>query len=63
MVQKQVSNVKNQKPTWKTLVLAELLVKEMRKIVVKTGEWGPNARSGLIKNKRKKTLTHGIKVG
>jgi hypothetical protein len=44
MVRIRVSNVESQKPTWKTLVLAELLVKEMRKMVVKTGEWGPNAR-------------------
>jgi hypothetical protein len=63
MMQKQVSNVENQKPTWKTLVLAELLVKEMRKMVAKTGEWGPNARSGLIKNKGKKTRTNGMKAG
>jgi hypothetical protein len=63
MVRKQVRNVENQKPTLKTLVLAELLVKEMRKMAAKTGEWGPNAHTGLIKNKGKKTRTHGIKAG
>jgi hypothetical protein len=60
MVRKQINNVENRKPTSKTLVLAELLVKEMRKMAVKTREWGPNASTGLIKNKGKKTHTHGI---
>jgi hypothetical protein len=32
-------------------------------MAAKIGEWGPNARMGLIKNKGKKTRTHGIKAG
>lgn len=43
----------------KTLVLAKLLVKETRKMASKTGEWGPNARTGLIKKQREKdTYAH-----
>lgn len=32
------------------------LVKEMRKMAAKTGEWGPNARTGLIKKQREKDM-------
>jgi hypothetical protein len=62
MVRKQVCNVENQKLTSKTLVLAELLVKEMRKMAVKIGEWGPNARTRLIKKQRQKD-THARDKG
>ncbi len=65
MVRIRVSNVESQKPTWKTLVLAELLLKEMRKMVAKTGEWpsGDQMHTREIKNKGKKTRTNGMKAG